>query len=303
MRHLGELDSADKASAFQDFMLTNGVSIHVDEEADHWSIWVKEEDDLEKASDEFEQFCSYPDDSKYYETRKNAEAIRQQEAKRIKEIADRRVDVRNRWRKPLLKACPVTLALIVISVVVFLGMDVAKKKEEIFQFMSIANKQLINQLPLQERTVSGVLKAEMSRGEIWRVVTPIFMHFGIFHILFNMMWTKDLGTIIEFKNGSLKMLIMVLLIATVSNLAQFYFRNSPHFGGMSGVVFGLFGYIWMKSKFFPGSGFYINPNTVFLMIGWLILCTTGAMGPIANYAHGFGLVSGMVLAFIPVFDS
>ena len=90
---------------------------------------------------------------------------------------------------------------------------------------------------------------ELKQGEIWRPVTPIFMHFGIIHILFNMMWLKELGTMIEFKNGSLKMLLMVLIIAVVSNVGQDYYKG-PYFGGMSGVVYGLFGYIWMKSRYF-----------------------------------------------------
>ena len=81
-------------------------------------------------------------------------------------------------------------------------------------------------------------------------------------------------------------------------------HNGQHYDfGMSGVVFGLFGYVWMKSKFFPQEGFFIHPNTVVLMVLWFFLCMTPMIGGIANYAHSFGLVMGMILAFVPVFSS
>ena len=92
-------------------------------------------------------------------------------------------------------------------------------------------------------------------------------------------------------------MLIVVTIAVTSNFAQFL-SHGPAFSGMSGVVFGLFGYIWMKSRYIPESGFFMHPNTVFLMIGWFLICLTGFM-PIANTAHGVGLFSGMIMGFAP----
>jgi len=92
---------------------------------------------------------------------------------------------------------------------------------------------------------------------------------------------------------------MVLLIALISNLAQYLFKG-PSFGGMSGVVFGLFGYIWMKSEFDPGAGMFIPKSSVVLILGFLVICTLGLLGPIANYAHFGGLIVGMILGYGPV---
>ncbi len=39
---------------------------------------------------------------------------------------------------------------------------------------------------------------------------------------------------------------------------------------MSGVLYGLFGYVWMKSRYEPSSGFYVTPNTVMWMVGWFL---------------------------------
>ena len=67
---------------------------------------------------------------------------------------------------------------------------------------------------------------------------------------------------------------------------------------MSGVVYGLLGYIWMRAKFDPFSGLFLHKNTVIMMLVWLVLCFTGLLGPIANLAHLFGLLIGMAAGFL-----
>src|SRR5205814_9740200 len=94
---------------------------------------------------------------------------------------------------------------------------------------------------------------EIKNGQLWRLITPIFVHGGFLHLLFNMWWMRDLGFMIEQRKGSLRLALMVLLVAIPSNIAQ-YMTAGPWFGGMSGVVYGLFGYIWMKGKFSPHEG-------------------------------------------------
>jgi GlpG protein len=73
---------------------------------------------------------------------------------------------------------------------------------------------------------------------------------------------------------------------------------------MSGVVYGLFGYIWMKSRFEPLANMSISPNTVTIMLVWLVACWVGVIEKlaginVANWAHGAGLVAGMVIGFAP----
>jgi len=85
---------------------------------------------------------------------------------------------------------------------------------------------------------------------------------------------------------------MVLAIAIPSNLAQ-YAVSGPTFGGMSGVVYGLLGYIWIRGKFDPGAGLRLHPSTVTMMIAWYFLCWTGWVGPVANTIHTVGLLIGM----------
>ena len=140
----------------------------------------------------------------------------------------------------------------------------------------------------------------MSNGEYWRLVTPIFLHFGLFHIAFNALWTWELGRRIEPFAGSFHTLVIVLLMAVSSNLGQYLWGGPSLFGGMSGVVYGLLGYVWIRHKVSPRPQLAIPPGLLGFMLFWLLLGMSGIIdllmsGSIANAAHAVGLVTGMIL--------
>jgi GlpG protein len=153
--------------------------------------------------------------------------------------------------------------------------------------------------------------SQIEHGQVWRLVTPIFLHLGILHLVFNLLMLYDLGGLIEARRGWVRLLLFVLVLAVTSNVAQYYYghvrwdgwvpwpRPSPLFGGMSGVLYGLFGYAWMKGRFEPDSGLELNSQTVVLMLVWFFLCLTGVIGGIANMAHGAGLLVGIVMGYLP----
>ena len=79
------------------------------------------------------------------------------------------------------------------------------------------------------------------------------------------------------------------------------------FLGISGVIYGLLGYIWMKKVFEPHSGFLVSDATILILLLFLVLGFVGAfdglMGErsgVANWAHAGGLVAGMAIGYLPV---
>jgi GlpG protein len=111
----------------------------------------------------------------------------------------------------------------------------------------------------------------------------------------------------------MRYLLLVLVLAVASNLGEYYaaphwvdgvglkWGSGPTFGGMSGVNYGLFGYVWMKARYDQGSGFIMSSSTVVLMIAWYFLCFTGLIGSVANMAHTVGLLVGVLIGAAPHF--
>ncbi len=138
---------------------------------------------------------------------------------------------------------------------------------------------------------------QIKQGEVWRLFTPMFLHFGAIHILFNMMWLWDFGRTLESRFRSLRFLLLVLFTSLAANVAQAFF-SGPGFGGMSGVNYGLFGFILLRQKFHPAGDIRLNPQTTPWLLIWLVVCFTGYVGPVANAAHVAGLVAGGVIGWI-----
>lgn len=138
---------------------------------------------------------------------------------------------------------------------------------------------------------------EIMQGELWRLITPVFLHFHFLHILFNGMWMKDLGSLIESFKGKSYYLWLLLVSGVLSNFAQYFVSNNP-FGGLSGIVYALLGFIWMNKRFDENTTYALPKNDILMLIGWFFLCFTGVFGSIANTAHGAGLAVGMIFGIL-----
>jgi GlpG protein len=136
--------------------------------------------------------------------------------------------------------------------------------------------------------------------DYWRLLTPIFLHFGIAHLAFNSIWLSMLGSRVESLMGSVHLVLLVVVSGLVSNLFQFWWSGMPNFGGMSGVIYALLGYLWIGNIVAPTAGMELPQGIFGFMIGWLVLCMTPLLPSvfgigIANAAHVGGLVIGMII--------
>jgi GlpG protein len=291
LRQVGTLPKGIDTKVFADYLLTLGIKTRVDERPEGSLLWIYSEDHVARASEELEGYLSRPDDPRYQAAVDAAEAIRRRERERDKEFRKNYREVSDLWASPGVNRRPLTIALLAVSVVVFLlG---SQKNEALKDHLWLA----------APRFEDGQWRDggfdDILHGEVWRLVTPIFMHANPFHIFFNMWMLLDLGTMIEIRRGTLRSVLLVLISAIISNLAQYFWmeRNDPgephRFLGMSGVIYAMFGYIWMKGLYQPEHGMILHPNTISIMLLWLVLCMTGVIGPIANAAHFMGLVVGV----------
>ncbi len=137
--------------------------------------------------------------------------------------------------------------------------------------------------------------ADIKKGQVWRLFTPMFLHFGILHLAFNMMWLLRFGTILEIRFRPMKFLGLVLAVAAISCIAQGFWKGT-NFGGMSGVNYGLFGFIWLRSKLHPAPEFEMDSQTVAFLVLWMVVCCfSDALGPVANAAHLAGFFGGALI--------
>jgi GlpG protein len=157
----------------------------------------------------------------------------------------------------------------------------------------------IEGFPSAQSTPRVQMFDKVRHGQVWRLFTPMLLHFGPTHLLFNMWMLYSIGGLLERRCGMLFFASIILISAALSSVAQ-YAWSGPGFGGMSGVLYAIFGYVWIRGRSDPSLGFRMSSQTVAIMLGWLVLCMTGALGPIANAAHLAGLVVGAVWASIPL---
>jgi len=133
-----------------------------------------------------------------------------------------------------------------------------------------------------------------------RLLGPALFHFSWLHIVFNTMWWWQLGGSVERTLGKGALINLFLITALVSNLGQFIV-SGPNFGGLSGVVYGLVGYVWWYGWLAPEKGLMISKPIIGFLLFWLLLGYADVL-PVnmANTAHLLGLVSGCLLAAINV---
>lgn len=175
----------------------------------------------------------------------------------------------------LLRRCPLTAALIAASL---LGYFLASHMQ----------------------TPAALFFVPPGRGQWWQSLTPIFLHFGLAHFAFNALWLIILAPRIELHAGRWHLLLLVVVSALLSNTAQYAWSGSPAFGGMSGVIYALLGYIYLRGKLNAIPAYQLPNELVGFMVGWMLLCMTGLptwlLGSgIANAAHLGGFIAGVAV--------
>lgn len=147
--------------------------------------------------------------------------------------------------------------------------------------------------------ISPLIESPMVRkGEIWRLVTSIFPHLDVLHLIFNLYWLWVFGTLVEEVYGHFKTAALFLLFAVGPNALEYAFSIGGV--GLSGVGYGLFGLLWILSRRDERFRDAIDTRTIQLFVAWFFICiflTATNVMQVGNIAHGAGAVLGILTAY------
>ena len=270
---------------FGDYLIAQGVRNQVEPDTGAaWAVWIMDEDQVATAQAQLEHFRANPEATEFRNARSAAAKAREAAAQDLAKYQRRLRTSQNLFPK----LCgygvgPLTLGLIILCIAVAVYSKLGNNIGAL-QPLLLADPQNAN----------GTFLPEVRAGQWWRLITPIFIHFGPLHLIFNLLWFYQLGCLIEARQGGVKLALLVLVTGAGPMIAQYLATGPGLVGGMSGVIYGLAGYIWMRGKYDRASGLYLDRLTIQWLLIWLVLCFTGMLGHVANMAHLAGLIIGVV---------
>lgn len=160
----------------------------------------------------------------------------------------------------------------------------------------------------------GPLFEKLRKGQIWRLVSPGLLHDSLLHLFFNMFWLLTVGSLIERRIGSGRLLILTAALLAVTNVSQ-YFVSGPLVLGFAGAACGYVGFIFARRQVAPWENYRVEPAVFWLFFGYvgilafvqvilfaLTLFRTPAWPMrIDNTAHIIGAAFGYALGRLPAF--
>ncbi len=135
-------------------------------------------------------------------------------------------------------------------------------------------------------------------GQLWRLITPMFLHASVLHIAFNMYALYIIGRGLEIYYGHTRYLLLYLLAGFAGNVLSFAFTADASLGA-STAIFGLIAaqgiFIYRNRFLFGNRAGRMLSNIVMILIFNLVL---GAVQPgIDNWGHLGGLLGGSLFAW------
>lgn len=155
---------------------------------------------------------------------------------------------------------------------------------------------------------------KIKQGQVYRTFTPVLLHGSVLHILFNMLWLYVLMKQIEMKIGIIRTLLLAVIIAVISNTAQ-YLISGPFFVGVSGIIVGFASFTWSCIKKTPWEGYLLSKTVMFFLMIYVFSLVLVGLGVfifnlsshkditfgIANTAHVVGGLAGFILGRLKIF--
>lgn len=301
MREIGQFTANQPSAPLADYLLTLGIKTDVRKNANGTeSIWAIDENRLNEARTHFSAYLENPNDTRFETAARTANKLRKAEIKLDREYAKRVQDAGSVYESGnYLRKTPVVKLLIALSIGVTLWTNFGAKTELVRDYINFASPRY----DMNDGWVTDSLEQALGK-QPWRLIAPMFLHFGFMHLFFNMSWLSHLGGMIEREKRSWFLLFLVTFTHIASAFTEYFWemyglhRTTIIFGGFSGAVYGLIGFAWMYAEYNRSGYIRLSPQNIQLAVVWMVLCFTGALGPIANGAHFGGFAAGMILGMI-----
>ena len=346
MRKLLSYDTQPQATKLQALLTVNKIDSRCTPTAGQWDIWILDEDQIESARRLANKLEENPDSEEFRTVQQQAQAISDAEQKemRLRQKQARQIQIQQQ-RNHTRPAKSITRSVILLCSVLFGAALLSGPNGFINNALGVAQnasidsdlKQRVSKtftqggrsLPEAIESVHGTFRdsynshwlVDIKRGQIWRLITPIFLHGsgdsglgGILHIFFNMYWLYVLGLVLEIRFGPKNYILLILVTGVASVLIP---AISPTDGilhisglkggpvvGFSGVIYGFIGFGWIKTKLQPSLGILIPPFILIFMMIWLAIGfipteTEGSfLGRISHLAHIAGLLAGVGYGYL-----
>lgn len=197
-----------------------------------------------------------------------------------------KVATRLRWasaRQPAL----ITYTLIAVNVVVFAVISLQNPDSLARSRISRPEPNRLDQFDI------GLREDLLADGEWWRMVTSGFLHFGLIHLLFNMLLLFQLGNLLEPVLGRVRFVLVYVAALLGGSAGAMLLQPEGFHGGASGAVFGLMGAAAIALRRRGINPFSTGIGTTLL----LNLVLTFSIPGISIGGHLGGIVGGAVAAW------
>ena len=139
-------------------------------------------------------------------------------------------------------------------------------------------------------------------GQWWRIVTAIFVHVDLYHLLSNLCFLLLFGTIAESVFQRAGYFALWFLTGVAGGMAQLVALSPQYYGfGASGVAFGLVGALWAAYCLERAPSTIRRRWTIVILLGFFIilgLLPDWLQAHSFNAAHLGGLLAGMILGLV-----
>lgn len=234
-------------------------------------VLIEHQADLDKAKQIASEFVDKPKDKKYQHAAWTQGNVVQLQSKTA---------LLSGFSAPRVKTSPLTSLVLLICLLVY-GFSWLGGFNVVLEWLQIR--------PIAELS---------SSHQWWRLLGPAFIHFSAVHLVFNLLWWWFLGAKIEQKFGTSTLVLLFAISAISSNVGQLLVSGT-NFGGLSGVVYAVMGFVWWIGWLRPHWGLALPKPVIGFLLIWLLLGYADVLWvSMANTAHTVGLIAGCLSAWL-----